>query len=84
VRNSGAVGRARVTTGGVTETVFQAWSEVAEQETVTLGSFIAAPSERIRVLALGPSGQAPGEMEPTPSLVQEQGAPGALDRVLIE
>ncbi len=70
-------------TDGVTETVFQASSGVEEQQTVTLGSFVTAPYERIRVLALGPSDAGQGEVELTLAFVQEQGTPGPLDRVLI-
>lgn len=69
--------------GGLTETVFQASSDVEERQTVTLGSFVTAPYERIRVLALGPVGTDRGEVELTLALVQEQGTPGPLDRVLI-
>jgi hypothetical protein len=56
---------------------------VGEQETVTLGSFVTAPYERIRVLALVSTSAPQSEMELTLSLVQEQGTPGPLDRVLI-
>jgi hypothetical protein len=72
--------------GGVTESVFRASGEVPEQGTVQLGSFVTACYERIRVLALGPAGSggsASGEVELTLSLVEEQGTPGPLDRVLI-
>jgi hypothetical protein len=72
--------------GGATELVFHASSDVPEQATVSLGSFVTACYERIRVLAMGPQGvkrAEAGEAELTLSFGQEQGTQGPLDRVLI-
>ncbi|MBK6874191.1 MAG: hypothetical protein IPJ14_19360 [Kineosporiaceae bacterium] len=68
---------------GMTERVFHASSEVPEQGTVHLGSFVSSCYERIRVLAVGSMGDDSGEVELTLSLCEEQGTPGPLDRVLI-
>jgi hypothetical protein len=70
--------------GGVTEVVFHREADVPEDGEVWLGNFPTAPYERIRILALGP--QVAGEtndVELTLSLIEGQGTPGPLDRILI-